>query len=163
MSGAGKTRHAARMFQTHDTRLRARVIPPLALLALLLVSPSALAARGSCEIRAARSQEAIPVEALANWEPLDDRTLLIWSSDEMRAHLVQLDHPIPGLSAADVIVLIAGNHGRTISACGHDGILVQGVGGGVARIVSMRYLSARRTAQLDRSGTAPFKAQTTAV
>lgn len=163
MPGPRKTLHAVRMLQTPDTLRRTHVILTLALLALLLGSSSAIAADGSCEAQAARNREAIPAEALANWEPVDDHTLLIWESTDRRAHLVQLDHPLPGLATADVIVLIAGDHDRTISACGHDGVMVQGADGGVARIVSMRYLSARRTAELDRGGATAVKARMTAV
>ena len=163
MPGPRKTLHAVRMLKTPDTLRRTHVILTLALLALLLGSSCAFAADGGCEARAARNREAIPVEALANWEPVDDHTLLIWESTDRRAHLVQLDHPIPGLGTAAVIVLIAGDHDRTISACGHDGVMVEGAGGGAARIVSIRYLSARQTAELDPGGTTAVKVHMTAV
>jgi hypothetical protein len=134
--------------------------------ALLLIALAALIAssRGfgaetatsGCEIRAIRSQEVLVGASLENWEPVDDRTVLIWTGHETRAHLVRLDRPLSGLTAAPIIDLVDGDGDRSISPCGHDGIRIGGGqdDGTVARIVSIEYLSYRRTMELDRDGQA---------
>lgn len=128
----------------------------VALIALLLGCVAAAAATSECEIRAARSQEALAGASLENWEPVNDRTVLIWAGRDARAHLVRLDRPLYGLMAAPVIDLIDGDHDRTISPCGQDGIMIgnaQG-DGSFARIVRIELLSYRRTIELDRAAQA---------
>ncbi|HEY7889235.1 MAG TPA: DUF6491 family protein [Steroidobacteraceae bacterium] len=120
---------------------------PLLVLLALVIAPFASASTSACKARAVHLHESIHVEALGSWEPLDERTLLIWTSHETRAHLVRLEHPIPGLASALTIFLVAGEHERTVCACGRDAIMVQG--SGLARIASIRYLSRKQTAQLD--------------
>lgn len=127
--------------------------------ALLLVTLAALSSPGvaaaavtsACETRALRSQEVLAGASLENWEPVNDRTVLIWTGHDPRAHLVRLDRPLYGLAAAPIIDLVDGDHDRSISPCGHDGIRIgEGQGDGtVARIVSIELLSYRRTLQLD--------------
>lgn len=112
-----------------------------------MASPACFGATRSCEARAARAQQSIPAEKLANWEPVDDHALLVWTLHDPRAHLVRLEHPIPGLLSAPTILLVTRNHARNVCACGHDEVIVPG--SGAARIASIRYLSEKRTAELD--------------
>lgn len=124
----------------------------IVLVALLASSPGiAATATSACENRAARSREALVGASLENWEPVNDRTVLIWTGHETRAHLVRLDRSLPGLTAAPMIDLVDGDRDRSISACGHDGIRIgAGQGDGtVARIISIEYLSYSRTVELD--------------
>jgi hypothetical protein len=128
-------------------------------LAALLASSSGFgteAATSVCEIRANRSQEVLLGASLENWEPIDDRTVLIWTGHETRAHLVRLDRPLSGLTAASIINLVDGDGDRSISPCGHDDLKIGGGqdDGTVARIVSIEHLSYWRTMELDRHGQA---------
>lgn len=129
------------------------------LLAWLLACSYTLAATPGCEARAASAQESIPAERLASWEPVDDHTLLVWTLHDTRAHLVELDHPVPGLLDAPTVYLVTPDRNPTVSACGHDGVMVPG--GGSARIVSIRYLSESRTAELDLHGVRASRMRTT--
>lgn len=133
----------------------------MALVALLASSHGVAAAAGTsnCEIRALRSQEVLVGSSLQNWEPVNDRTVLIWTGPDTRAHLVRLDRPLYGLTAAPIIDLVDGDHDRSISPCGHDGIEIGGGQGDgtVARIVSIEFLSYRRTLELDPGAQAGFR------
>jgi uncharacterized protein DUF6491 len=131
----------------------------LAIVGLLLACPYTFAATTRCEASAALAQETIPAERLANWEPVDDRTLLVWTLHDSRAHLVQLDRPLQGLLDAPTVYLITQDRDPTVCACGHDEVMVPG--GGSARIISIRYLSAKRTAELDPKGTSASRIRTT--
>lgn len=122
-------------------------MPAALIVGFVLACPSAFAAAQGCEATAARPQDSIRAEELANWEPIDERALLIWTSHDSRAHLVELDRPLPGLLDAPTVFLVTPGHDRTVSACGDDEVLVPG--GAVARIISIRYLSEKRTAELD--------------
>lgn len=121
-----------------------------AMLGLLMACPATLAAGADCEARALRAHESIRAEDLANWEPVDDHTLLVWTLHDPRAHLVSLEHSIPGLRGAPTVILVTPRHDPNVCACGHDAVLVPG--GGAARISSIRYLSEKRTAELDPGG-----------
>jgi hypothetical protein len=121
----------------------------LALLMLFVASPVALA-RGHCEAHAARAHLSIPVKGLDSWEPVNERTLLVWGIDAARAHLIHLRTGIPNLATVRILTLVDGDHDGLITACGRDAILVTDNGGGLARIRSIEYLSAKRTAELDR-------------
>lgn len=125
------------------------------LAALLAVSPHVLAAAPSCEAQALRNHEALRPENLANWEPLDDQTVLIWMRHSDRARLVRLSKPLDGLISAPIIILVAGDGDRTISACGHDALTLSYDGHEKARIVSIERLSAKLTAALDVGKAAP--------
>lgn len=133
----------------------------MALVALLASSHGVAAAAGTsaCEIRAIRSQEVLVGASLANWEPVNDRTALVWTGHDTRAHLVRLDRPLYGLTAAPIIDLVDGDDDRCISPCGHDGIKIgDGQGDGtVARIVSIEFLSYRRTLELDPGAQGAFR------
>ena len=113
----------------------------------------AAAASSTCEQHAIRAQQVLFGYTLDNWEPVNDHTVLIWTNHSLRAHLVKLKGPLHGLMAAPIIVLVDGDHDGRISPCGQDGIILgDGAdGGGIARIVSIRLLSERRTVQLDPS------------
>lgn len=118
----------------------------------LAATPHAAAAVSNCEARAARTHQTLVADSLDNWEPVNDRTVLIWLRHSTRAHLVKLDRPLDGLPEAAVVVLVDGDHDLSISACGKDGLAIgDGPGiGQIARIVSIRLLSEKRTAELDR-------------
>jgi hypothetical protein len=112
----------------------------------LCASPYALA-HSRCETRAARAHLSLRVRELESWEPVDGRTLLVWAPDATRAHLLHLDRWVEELAGSPILTLVDGDHDGAITACGHDGILVTG---SKAMIRSIEYLSAKRTAELDR-------------
>lgn len=120
---------------------------------LLATARPAAAASSTCEEHAAREQQVLFGGTLDNWEPVNDRTVLIWTSHSQRAHLVKLKSPLQGLMSAPIIVLVDGDHDGRISPCGHDGIVLgDGADGGhIADIASIKLLSGRRTVQLDPS------------
>lgn len=122
----------------------------LACLMLLTASSLALARDHRCEARAIRAHRSIQARQMDSWEPVDDRTVLIWNVYSDRAHLVRLRTPIPELQSARILTLIDGDHDGFITACGRDGVLVLDGAVRVARISSIEYLSAKRTAELDR-------------
>lgn len=116
----------------------------------LIASPAALARGHHCERRAMRAHLFIRVRDLDSWEPLSERTLLVWGVQATRAHLIHLRSGVPELADARILTLVDGDHDGLITACGHDAILVTNDGGGYSAIRSMEYLSAKRTAELDR-------------
>lgn len=118
---------------------------------LLGVVQDAAAAASSCEARAASAHEVILAGTPDNWEPVSDQAVLIWAKRSERAYFVRLDRRLHGLTAAAVIDLVDGDHDRSISPCGHDGITIGDGEGIVARIVSIELLSAKRTAEFDQS------------
>ena len=118
--------------------------------ALLPVFHYAAAAAPSCDARDLARHEAIRVEELDNWEPIDEQTLLIWVAGSLRAQLVRLDRPIRGLADAPIVVLIDSDRDRIISPCGGDAIAIGDGAGKQARITSIELLSEKRTAELDR-------------
>lgn len=123
------------------------------LLCLLSLPPAFAAAHPlACETLARRSHLSLPVAQLESWEPVDARTVLVWTPNSTRAHLLHLDRRLRGLSRAPVIVLVDGDHDGSITACGRDGILVSSQRGGRAYIRSIEYLSKKRTVELDRRG-----------
>ena len=123
------------------------------LLCLLCMSPALAAAHARpCEAYARHTHLALPVAQLESWEPVDARTVLVWTPNTRRAHLLHLDRQLRGLTHAPVIMIIDGDHDGTITACGHDGILISKKRGGRAYIRSMEYLSEKRTVELDRKG-----------
>ena len=67
---------------------RTRMLRLIFLAALILASTRALAATSQCESHAARDHETLLAWRLANWEPLDNRTVLIWTTHSSRASLV---------------------------------------------------------------------------
>ena len=127
------------------------VLLTAALVALGAPSHAVAASSGSvCESRAIRDGQVLAGASLENWEPVNDRTVLIWTGHDKRAYLVRLDRPLAGLTAAATIDLLDGDHDRSISACGHDGVTIsEGGDGTIARIVAIELLSYRRTMELD--------------
>ncbi|MGH8297577.1 MAG: DUF6491 family protein [Steroidobacteraceae bacterium] len=128
---------------------RVSVLRLVLLAALLLVSTRALAAASQCEAHAARDHDILLGWRLANWEPLDDRTVLIWTKHSSRASLVKLARPLDGLRSADIISLIDRDGDGTISACGRDAVTIGYDESRAVRIVSIRLLSEKRTVALD--------------
>jgi hypothetical protein len=131
----------------------------VALLGLLLTFPASYPAIAGCPARSVRAQDSIPAARLANWEPVDEQALLVWTLRDSRAHLVRLDHPIPGLIDAATIFLVTRGSDPNICACGRDKLMVPGVG--AARIISVQYLSEKRTKELDRGASVPAQARVT--
>lgn len=119
------------------------------LVALLAVVPGALASPAPCEEHALRSHQVLHAESLENWEPVDDQTVLVWMRHSTRARLVRLSKPLPGLTSAPIIIFVAADGDRTISACGRDALTLSYEESEKARIVSIQRLSERLTAALD--------------
>lgn len=132
-----------------------RILKACAVFCLLVLPALATAGPGPCEAHARQSHLSLPVRQIESWEPVDAREVLVWTPHATRAHLLRLDRRLHGLSHAPVILLIDGDRDGTISACGHDAVLINrdaGSGGGRAYIRSIRYLSLKRTVELDRAG-----------
>ena len=122
------------------------------LAALLAVAPEALAATARCEAQAVRSHQVLHAERLANWEPVDNQTVLVWMRHSTRARIVRLSRPLQGLTSAPIIIFVSGDGDRTISACGRDALTLSYDESEKVRIVSIQRLSARLTAALDHAG-----------
>lgn len=133
---------------------RARTLAVLLTLAaaLLAATPRAFAASSACEARAVRGHEVLLAPSLTDWEPVDDRTVLIWTKHSSRASLVRLARPLAGLMSAAVITLVDGDGDRMISPCGRDALTLGYAESERVRIVSIQRLSERRTEALDRDG-----------
>jgi len=132
----------------------------VALLGLLLAIPaSSYAATAGYHPHTVGARDSIPAARLAYWEPVDQQALLVWTRHDSRAHLVRLDHPIPGLLDAATIFLVTRSTDPKICACGPDELLVPGAG--AARIISVQYLSEKRTAELDPGASIPTRARMT--
>jgi hypothetical protein len=132
-----------------------------AVLGLLLACPGAFARSPHCETRTLHARQSIPAGRLANWAPIDDHTLLIWTLHDSRAYLVELSRPVPGLLDAPGVYLVTHNHDPNVCACDHDEVIVPD--GGIARIASIRHLSVKRTAELDPDGDAPSRVRTAVI
>lgn len=145
----------------HNPTLGMQRLRLAALLGLFLATPAGYAATATagCHAHTAGAQDSIPAARLANWEPVGEQALLVWTLHDSRAHLVRLDHPIPGLLDAATIFLVTRSNDPKICACGPDELLVPGAG--AARIVSVQYLSARRTEELDPGASIPARARLT--
>jgi len=133
---------AAVIDRTHTLRL-------IFLAALILTSTRALAETSQCESHAARDHKTLLAWRLENWEPLDNRTVLIWTTHSSRASLVKLARPLDNLTSADIISLVDRDGDGTISACGRDAVTIGYDESGAVQIVSIRLLSERRTVALD--------------
>lgn len=128
---------------------RAYMLRLIFLAILILASTRALAATSQCESHAARDHQTLLAWRLANWEPLDNRTVLVWTTHSLRASLVKLARPLDGLTSADIISLVDRDGDGTISACGRDAVTIGDDESDAVRIVSIRLLSERRTVALD--------------
>jgi hypothetical protein len=103
-----------------------------------------------CEQEAVRLHNCIPVEQLAEWDSLDDSTLLLWAPGTSRAYLLRLGRPLGDLTLVDDIDIADGDQDRMICPCGRDGV-VEGRSGQSARILAIEYLTEQRTAELLRN------------
>ena len=101
----------------------------------------------TCERRAALAHACIAVESLAEWESIDERTVLLWAPEATRAYLIRLTRPIEGLMQVEEVEVADVDSDRLICACGRDGIL-DALSGRSSRIASIEYLSEQRTAEL---------------
>jgi hypothetical protein len=124
-----------------------RRIITLALTALLSACATAPEQAATCEQRAAVAHACIPVESLAEWESIDDSTVLLWAPGATRAFLLRLRRPIQDLTQLQEVEIADGDDDRMICACGKDGI-VDALTGRSARFASIEYLSEQRTAEL---------------
>jgi len=97
---------------------------------------------------AASRDACIRVQSLSEWEPLDDRSLLLSPPGSPRSHLITLATPINGLRHAGEIDVIDGDLDGFICPNGVDGILVEECLCASANIASIEYLSEKRTAEL---------------
>jgi hypothetical protein len=132
---------------------RVPILQSLAPLLALVLCSTALGAASSvqrCEREAARQDRVLAADQLANWEPLDEQAVLIWTGDSLRAYLVRLQRPLPGLTRAPVITLVDADQDKTISACGRDALSL-GDDGTAALIVSVQRLSRQRTEELEQA------------
>lgn len=128
------------------------VVLSIASLVLSVTSCNAWASTSRCERQAARKHRFLPVGKLANWEPVDNADVLIWTRDSARAYLVRLARPLAGLTAASIITVVAGADERFVTACGRDALMLQdGYGGDRERITSILRLSERQTTRLERA------------
>lgn len=89
---------------------------------LALLPLPGVAYAGGCEQHAKDTGHYIPVEELGDWEPIDDRTLLIWIPDTPRAHLVHLSRPLPTLRDAEGLTVVEHGEDRIILPCGRDAV-----------------------------------------
>jgi hypothetical protein len=147
------------MSRTRNPTLRMRPLGLVAILGLLLAFPASYPATAGCPARTVRAQDSIAAAKLANWEPVDDQALLVWTLRDSRAYLVRLDHPVPGLLDAATIFLVTRGTDPKICACGRDELLVPGAG--AARIISVQYLSEKRTVELDPGASVPTRTRMT--
>jgi hypothetical protein len=128
------------------SRAISRRVATLALTAFLTACAAAPPLTETCEQRAALAHACIPVEALAEWESINDSTLLLWAPEATRAYLIRLTSPIDDLMEAQEVDLADVDSDRLICACGRDGVL-DALSGHSARIASIEYLSEQRTAE----------------
>jgi hypothetical protein len=90
----------------------------------------------------------IRVEALSDWEPLDDRSILLSAPGSPRSHLITLATPIKDLVLANELDVIDGDLDGFICPDSVDGIYVEECLCASAGIASIEYLSEKRTAEL---------------
>jgi hypothetical protein len=120
----------------------------LVTLASAFVGPQARA--DDCVQRAINAGHYLRVEDLGEWQPLGDRTLLIWIPGTARAHLLHLSKALPGLQHAEVIDVVDSDKDRIICACGRHAILLDNGTGDSARINFVENLTERSAAELLR-------------
>jgi hypothetical protein len=90
----------------------------------------------------------VRVEELAEWEPLDERSLLLSAPETPRAHLITLATPIEDLRSAGDIEVIDGDLDGFICPNGVDAIIVEDCSCASTSIASIEYLSEKQTAEL---------------
>ena len=94
------------------------------------------------------NSDCVHVATLAEWQPLDDHTLLLLAPGDERGHLLHVTPAIPGLQSANEVDIVDGNLDDLICPYGDDAILVEECDCGAAVISSIEYLSEQRTAEL---------------
>jgi hypothetical protein len=94
------------------------------------------------------ADDCIHVEALSDWQPLDEYHLLLWAPGDGRAHLLMLASPIAALPFTDELDVVDGDLDGLICDVGRDEIFVATGPGGSAPIASIEYLTEERTAEL---------------
>ncbi len=140
------------VFQIGRSAITKISTPLIVVLALLAASYTTSALANGCERQAAQEHQLIPADKLANWKPISDGVVLIWTDNSARAYLVRLIHPLNGLKGAAIITIIDKDHNGLISACGRDALtLGDGHGGAMARIASIHLLSEQQTIQLEQT------------
>lgn len=90
----------------------------------------------------------IRVKDLAEWEPLNDRSILLSGPGNPRGHLITLATPIEDLHLASDLDFIDGDLDGFICAGGVDQVFAAECSCASASIASIEYLSERRTAEL---------------
>jgi len=90
----------------------------------------------------------MPVQDLAEWQPLDERSLLLFVPGSRRSRLIVLATPIDGLPLAGDIEMIDGDLDGFICPSGVDGIYVRDCACASTSIVSIEYLTETKTAEL---------------
>jgi len=90
----------------------------------------------------------IRVEDLAEWDFMDDRSILLSVPGQPRGYLITLVTPMQDLRFAKDIDVIDGDHNGFICADGVDQVNAVGCSLSPVSIASIEYLSERRTAEL---------------
>lgn len=90
----------------------------------------------------------IRVEDLAEWEPVNDRSILLSTPGNPRGHLITLATPIEDLQLANDLDVIDGDLDGFICAGGVDRVFAAECSCASASIASIEYLSKKRTAEL---------------
>ncbi len=111
-------------------------------------SPPALVQTSAPQPRTTTDMECVHVRMLAEWQPVDDHTLLLLAPGETRGHLLRITPEIPGLQAANEVDIVDGDLDDLICPHGEDAIVVEECDCGTAVISSIEYLSEQRTAEL---------------
>jgi hypothetical protein len=96
----------------------------------------------------ASASRCVPVQDLAEWEPLDERSILLFVPDSRRSRLLVLAMPVEGLSLAGDIEIIDGDLDGFICPGAVDVIYVPDCGCASASIASIEPLTETQTAEL---------------
>ena len=138
------------MIRGRDQSVVRRRLSACVVTGFMLLGARAPAAHAqSCEADALRRDAALRVEDLGDWEPVDERTVLVWPPGGTRAYLLRLAAPVPQLTEIEMIALEDGDRDGLITACGHDAVMLDDA---VAKIATIEHLSEQRTAELDHRG-----------
>jgi hypothetical protein len=132
--------------------------PPRALAIAQACVSAAVLALSACSSSPQRAEVAthhtdtprrcIDVEDLSEWQPLDDRSILLSAPGNPRSHLITLAAPINDLLLAGDIEIVDGDLNGMICADGVDAIFVEECACSSAKISSIDHLSEKRTAEL---------------
>jgi len=89
--------------------------------------------------------------SLGEWQPLDERTVVVWTRTDSRAYLLVLGEPIVNLELAGNIYVFDGDQDGLICANGNDRLAALGLPGGMQRIIAIAALSDEWSAALPQS------------